>query len=185
MTWHNGDNLLVKFGREQGNVSKAGEYSTLGPLNISEVIVDYTDAGSATAAIVDGTSTNAGPAGLLIPEGARIEAVEVIVETAFTSSGTIGSSTLVMGLIKASDRSTELDLDGFTTSSFVGGVLDAVGERTYIVTGTTGAGAFITADAAVSEAGYFCVANSAHASHPYTAGRAKVRIYWTTRSSTY
>ena len=147
MTWNNSDNLYVKFGREQGQVTKGGEYSTLGSLRVSEYQVDWTDALSATAAIVTGVSNASdtgavsGTAGLLIPEGARIEAVEIVVEEAFTSSGTIGSATLVMGLIKASDRSTALDVDGFTTTSFVGSALDTVGERTYITAGTTGAGA--------------------------------------------
>lgn len=190
MTWNNSDNLYVKFGREQGQVTKGGEYSTLGSLRVSEYQIDWTDALSATAAIVAGVSNASdtgavsGTAGLLIPEGARIEAVEIVVEEAFTSSGTVSSATLVMGLIKASDRTTALNVAGFTTTSFTAGALDAVGERTYITAGTTGAGAFITSDAAISEAGYLCVANSAHASHPFTAGSAKVRIYWNTRSST-
>jgi hypothetical protein len=171
----NSDGLYVKYGLEEGKSAVGGEYSKDGNIHEYEVTIDYTEVLSATAAIVDGGSSP-GPLGVVIPEGLRITEVEVYTATAFTSSGTIGSATLVMGLKKKSDRSTELDHDGFTTSSFVGGVFDAVGETTIIRTGTTGAGAYLTAASTVSEDGVFVAANSAHASHPFTAGKAIVKI---------
>jgi hypothetical protein len=171
----NSDGLYVKFGLEEGKSALGGEYSKDGNIHEYEVTINYTEVLSATAAIIDGGSA-VGPFGVVIPEGLKITEVETFVATAFTSSGTIGSATLVMGLVKASDRSTELDLDGFTTSSFVGGAFDAVGETTLIRTGTTGAGAFLTAAATISENGVFVAANSAHASHPFTAGKLIVKI---------
>jgi hypothetical protein len=170
--WTNSDGLHVKFARDGADLAQGGQYSTLGPLQCTEIKIDYTDALSATPACVGGTAGALNP---IIPGGVRIENVEVIAETAFTSSGTIGSATFVLGLKKL-DRSTELDHDGFTTSSFVGSSLDAQGEYTNVRLGVTGVGALI--GATTSEAGYVCVSNSAHASHPYTAGKATVRIYW-------
>lgn len=170
MTWFNNDGLYIRYGTEESALARGGEIETD---DTHEVIfdIDYTDALSATTAII---GASAGSYGIVVPEGARIEALETVVTTAFTSSGTIGSATMVIGLKKDSDLSTELDHDGLTTSSFVAGVLDAAGERVYIVPGVTGAGALI--GTTLSESGVLCVANSAHASHPYTAGKVRCRL---------
>lgn len=177
--WNNSDGLTVKMARDESALNKGGSYSTLGPLQCTEIKIEYTDALSASSQIVGtvaGPSSNpVGALGVQIPGGVRIEAIEVIPEVAFTSSGTIGSSTFVLGLVR-NDRTTENDYDGFTTSSFVGTALDTKGERTYLVAGGTGAGAFVGAETVYP--GYITVANSAHASHPFTAGKAIVRIYW-------
>lgn len=179
MTWMNTDGLLVKFGLEEGADARGGEVSDALRHEV-EFIVDWTDALSATNTIlgnvgtVDGGKT--GSFGVVFPKGAFIERIETIALSAFTSSGTIGSSTMVLGLIKASDRSTELDYDGFTTASLVGSTFDAAGETNSIIVGSTGAGALI--GTALSENGVLCVANSAHASHPYTAGKLKVKIWY-------
>lgn len=174
MTWLNRDGLLVKFGKEEADKSPGGEVSNSSK---HEIVfeVDYTDLLSATPAIL-GTVGTAGTYGVWVPKGARIEALEVIVKTAFTSSGTIGSSNISMGTKKTSDFSTELDHDGLLTAAFVGGVLDAVGERTYVIPGVTGAGDDYGTTTA--ENGVICVANAAHATHPFTAGRAVFRLFY-------
>lgn len=176
MSWTNSDGLYVKFAKEEGQVASGGDKLTAGGIQVIEVDIPYTELLSATDAIV-GSVANPGARGVIVPKGARIMAVETLVTTAFTSSGTIGSSTLLLGLIKASDRSTELDFNGFTTASYVGSKLDAVGERNYQEVGTTGSGALI--GTSLSEDGVLSASNSAHASHPYTAGEVKVRIYFT------
>jgi hypothetical protein len=111
---------------------------------------------------------------VVIPEGLRVEEVEVFTQTAFTSSGTIGSSTFSVGLKKRSDRSTELDHDGLLTASFVGSLIDAVGEKNTVKVGSTGAGALI--GTTLTEDGVIVVANTQHGSHPFTAGKAVVRV---------
>lgn len=170
-TWMNNDGLLVKFDRAKA-AKPAGGAVSKSDKHLIEFEIAYTEALTATPTILNPEDDSYG---IMVPEGLRIEAVEIIAESAFTSSGTIGSSTLVIGLKKWSDRSTELDHDGFTTSSFVAGVLDAAGERTYVVPGVTGAGALL--GTTISENGVIVVSNSAHASHPYTAGKALVRIF--------
>lgn len=174
-TWMNTDGLFVKLGTSEADVAIGGHYEIDGGRLMAEAIIDYTELLSATSAIV-GSIGKPGSFGLVMPKGARIEAVETIANTAFTSSGTIGSATLELGLKKASDRSTALDHAGFLTTSFVGSSFDVVGERNYIVPGSTGAGALIGTD--LSENGVLCARNSQHASHPYTAGQLKVRIYY-------
>ena len=174
MSWLNPDGLYQKFGREKADTVPGGEVNMF-DIHTTEFYVQYTDLLSATPAIL-GSVAPAGTLGVVIPKGARILACEVLTETAFTSSGTIGSSTLLIGLKKTTDRSTELDHDGFTTASFVGSRFDAVGERTYVEIGTTGVGALV--GTTLAENGVVVVSNSAHASHPYTAGEALVKIHW-------
>lgn len=180
MSWMNGDNLYVKFGREEGISAQGGEFGALDlGRHVIDFVISYLDAGSATAAVLGSdadTPNGTGSRGVIVPANAYIEELELRAETAFTSSGTIGSSTLVIGLNKASDRSTALDVDGFTTTSFVLGVLDAAGEDVMVNIGTTGAGALIGTQ--LSEAGVIVVANSAHASHPLTAGSARCRLFY-------
>lgn len=169
-TWTNNDGLLVKFGTDEAALARGGERTDVLGNHVIEFVVNYADALSATAAIL---GASAGSYGVLVPKNLFIEEIEFVTETAFTSSGTIGSATLVLGLIR-DDRTTTYDVDGFTTTSFVAGVLDAAGEKTVLRVGGTGAGALIGTELANN--GYIVVANSAHASHPYTAGSVRVRI---------
>lgn len=177
MTWLNSDGLFVKFGKEEAADARGGELPS-DVTHILEVDLSYLDAQSTSSVIVGDNAVPAGSTtgtfGAVIPKGAKISLLEVLVTAAFTSSGTIGTSTLVLGFKKASDRSTELDHDGLTTTSFVGSVLDAVGETTLVRPGTTGAGDDYMV--AQTEAGILCAANSQHASHPFTAGAARLRI---------
>ena len=116
MSWMNNDGLFVKFGTEEGEVASGGHQSVDGPVHCIEVNIPYTELLSATAAIV-GSVASPGARGVVIPKGAILERAEVVTTTAATSSGTVGSATLVMGTVKASDRSTALDVDGITTTS--------------------------------------------------------------------
>lgn len=185
MTWMNSDGLFVKFGAEEGAVWRGGEVSDAQRHEV-ELIISYLDVQSATNSILGSIKTAsdslAGTFGVVIPKAARIERAETIVVTPFTSSGTIGTSTLVMGLIKASDRTTELDFDGFFTTAVVGSTLDAAGETTAYTAGTTGAGALF--GTSISENGVISVSNSQHASHPYTAGLLKVKIWYSLVTAT-
>ena len=176
MSWMNSDGLFVKYGTEEADTAAGGAFNVDGATRQVEVDIPYTELLSATAAIV-GSVGNPGARGVQLPAGAVIEKVEFVVTTAFTSSGTIGSATLVMGTVEASDRSTEADLDGITTTAATGTALGlaTVGSVTELVQGSTGHGADI-GGAALAENQILVAANSAHGSHPYTAGEIKVRI---------
>lgn len=170
-TWTNSDGLYIRYGADEAEVAKGGQYSTDGSLHEVEAVLPYSDFASATP----GLPSSSDSFGIVIPKGARIEEIETVVETAFTSSGTIGSSTFVVGF-KKNDRSTELDHDGLLTSSATGTVLGlaTVGTKTVTRIGSTGAGALIGTN--LSENGTLVFSNSAHASHPHTAGKIRVRI---------
>ena len=179
MVWQNNDGLTVKFGTEEAATSRGGHYSQDDQgRHVIEFTVDWKDLLSATPAILGSVATVADPRtgsfGVVVPKGFIPEFMETTAAVAFTSSGTIGSATLLIGTKKASDRSTELDHDGFTTASFVGGVFDATNENTLVKVGTTGAGDDY--GVAMTEAGVIVVSNSAHASHPYTAGKMLCRL---------
>lgn len=175
MTWLNSDGLFVKFAKEEG-ISARGGSPEVDDSGLHRFIftVNYTDMLSASTQILGASSgVDAGSLGIMIPKGLRVTEIETFAETAFTSSGTIGSSTLVLGLIRE-DRTTELDYDGFTTTSVVGSTFDAAGETNVIRVGSTGAGALI--GTTLANNGYITVSNSAHASHPYTAGKLIVQV---------
>lgn len=174
MTWTNSDGLFVKFGKEEGDEARGGEINNIGD-HVVEFTIDYRDALSATEAILGTSTINGGPGteGVVIPKGARIVSLETIVKTPFTSSGTIGSSTLLIGTFTRSTR-VVLDADDFTTTAFVGSLFDAAGERQFVVPGATGAGDVYGTTLAADVV--LCASNSQHASHPFTAGVLLCRI---------
>lgn len=171
-TWTNSDGLYIRYGADEAEAAVGGQLRTEGSLHEVEVVLPYTDFDSATPSLPHSTDSY----GVVLPKGARIEEIETVVETAFTSSGTIGSSTLSFGLKKASDRSTELDHDGLTTASATGTALGlaTVGTKTVVRVGSTGAGALL--GTTLAENGVLVVANTAHGSHPHTAGKVRARI---------
>lgn len=178
MSWMNADGLYVKFGREEADDASGGALKEFGALKMLEVDIPYTEMESATAAIV-GSVGNPGARGVQIPKGALIEKVETVVLTAFTSSGTIGSSTVVLGTVLASDRSTAQDVDGITAAAATGTVLGlaTAGTVTELTQGSTGHGADVGGSALAAN-GILVAANSAHGSHPFTAGELRVRIFY-------
>lgn len=176
MTTVNADGLFIKFGLEEAVANKGGVYSTLGPLQITEVRMLAADIQSATGVRVGSVD---GSGGVQIPKGAIIEQVDFVVETAFTSSGTLASATILLGLVQ-DDYATENDLDGFTTASLTGSglALQTIGTKTLVTRATTGAGAFLTAHTGLALSGYVTVGNSTHGSNPLAAGVLTARIYW-------
>lgn len=177
MSWQNSDGLYVKFGGEEGKIAVGGEAAPASDLYVITWVTDYTELLTATPTILDGSSSTSlvGPFGIEVPEGARPRSLEIMTITAPTSSGTVASATISIGTKKASDRSTELDHDDFTTSSLViGTVLESAGEVVTIIPGSTGAGnGFNTIYA---ENGVIVGCNTAHASHPFTAGRWQFKL---------
>lgn len=171
----NADGLWVKYGRDEAMKTVGGEIAIDNGQHLVEFVIPYTEVQSATASIL-GTVGNPGSFGIVLPKGMQLDKMECEAELAFTSSGTIGSSTLEIGLVKASDRSTDYDADGLTSTSYVGSAYDALGETTTFTAGAgTGVGSslgtVLTEDVLVS------VLNSQHASHPFSGGRMRVRVF--------
>lgn len=157
MAWTNSDGLHIKTGYELGSAATAaGEYKTYGRLRDIEVKISLATLGTGSTILSDVT---------FFPKGARIEEVEVVVETAATGA----TAVLNLGLIRT-DRTTAYDADGFL-AAFPLASMDAAGEKTVVRVGSTGAGAFIgttLANVGLLVADYDTAA--------FTAGVIKVRI---------
>ncbi len=167
--WLNDDGLSVFFGRSEGAVSITGELNTLGPVHCVSVTIDLDSlptVASGDEQLQDDT--------LVIPQGALIEKVEILVteETAGTNAN------LDIGLVKL-DRSTELDFNGILTAGddFNGGT-DLGALYTY-VKGTTDAGALVGAVTAFPG----LITASAETAD-FTAGVIKVRVYYSIPGAT-
>jgi len=167
----NSDGLFVRIGTSEATVMKGGAKPVKSGNHEIEFELTAADIASATAAIPGSDAF-----GVVIPKGARIEEVETVVQTAFTSSGTIGSATVVLGLKSAADRSTDLSTTALTAATATGTVLGlaTVGSKTVIRVGSTGVGAYVGTTLAAN--GVVAVANSTHATNPLAAGVLKVRV---------
>jgi hypothetical protein len=161
MGWYNNDGLYIKYGTEEAQMGVAGEYNMAGPQQMIELTISAMTALGTTAAIQEEN--------VVVPKNARIEKVEVITTTACTSGG---SATLNIGLIRT-DRSTELDYDGFVAALALAS-FNAAGETVALTNGSTSAGALI--GTTLSNNGYLTADYDTAA---FTAGAIKVRIYFT------
>lgn len=165
----NADGLLVKYGTEGGQTSRGGEINVEGADHITEFAIKGTDIPT-LGNVVASTSTNTTLPlmhGIELPLGARIQKVEIQVETAFTSGG---SATLDIGLVRA-DRSTELDYNGIVAAQTVASL--SAGAFITLTTGSGTAGALmgtVLANKGVLTVNYNTAA--------FTAGKAVVRVYW-------
>lgn len=155
MAWFNNDGLNLKFGTEKTRVNSGGDYSMPGELRVAEFTIDLTTL--TTSPVIQNDTW-------FYPANAFLEQVEIDTEVAAT-----GGTSFSVGLIQ-NDRSTVT-----SNTYFVNGALlathDALGEKTVLTAGSTGAGGGIGA-AAQTVPNYV----TALCAGTYTAGRVKVRI---------
>jgi hypothetical protein len=166
-TWSNSDGLYIKFGTDEVTVTDGGELKAFGALHEVELEIDLDDLSTSANTFLSDTVT--------IPNGARIEKVVVIVETAATSGG---SATLDIGLIDQ-DRTTAFDDDGLVAAlalaemSDAGAVIEFMNGADSTPAGESGDGALV--GTTLSNTGLVIAsANTA----VFTGGHLKVRIYW-------
>jgi len=159
----NNDGLLNRYGTASSagtGIGTGGEISVAGPLRCVEVEFDLDDVGS-SATLVHDTVT--------IPNGARIEKVELVAQVLADSAGDAG--VLNVGLIDQ-DRTTELDYNGLI-AAVVQGSIDASGERTEFNVGSTYAGALI--GTTLSNSGLITADYDTAA---FTVGHVVVRVWF-------
>jgi hypothetical protein len=121
-SWLNSDGLYRKFGTSKATAGTAGEYHIYGQLREVELVIDLTTL-TQTETIQSDT--------VFLPVGARIQEVELRTETA----GVTGTA-IDVGLIKASDRTTEVDYDGLLAAAPIA-IFNSTGERTIFTAITT------------------------------------------------
>lgn len=159
-TWTNADGLYLKTGTDEGALSNAGAFRNDGPYHVAELtLFDLTDLGTARTIFDDVT---------IFPKGARVERVDIVTETAVTSSG---SGVLNVGLVRT-DRSTTYDDDGFIAALPVAS-FNAVGETVSFTAGVQYGGAFL--GTTLANAGLF-VAD--YDTADFTAGKVVIRVYY-------
>ncbi len=109
-TWLNNDGLRVKFGADSVKTALVGEYTTDGPRRFLEVEISAgrLPAFSAGAITIADNYCR-------IPSGVIIEEVEVLVTTAFTSSG---AATLNVGMVDT-DGTSNADIDAFVAAATI------------------------------------------------------------------
>lgn len=157
MAYLTADNLYLKFGTEKATATKAGEYRNNGQLHEVELKLDLTALNQSEVIQADV---------ITIPTGARIAEVKVIAHTAAATGVAID-----LGLIRSSDRTTEIDYDGLL-AAFPLASMDATGETTVLTKGSSFAGALV--GATTSQIGLIsCSATTATA---FTAGLIYVTI---------
>lgn len=166
-SWLNNDGLYIEYGPDEVTVVDGGEYKAFGALHEVEIEIDLDALSTSAETILSDTIT--------IPNGARIEKVVLVVETAATSGG---SATLDFGLIDQ-DRTTELDYDGLVAAlalaemSDAGAVIEFMNGADSTPAGESGDGALV--GTTLSNTGLLTAsANTA----VFTGGRLKARIYW-------
>lgn len=163
MTYFDNTGLLRKFGTEQTVPNIAGEYTRKGGL-LSEIEFKVTLASLTQAETILSDVQ-------VIPSGARIVEVEVLVQTAAATGTAID-----VGLTRT-DRTTEIDFDGLL-AAYVTANMNTAGERSIIrkdvtvPTGLAGTGALI--GTTTSNVGY--VSASMTDATAFTAGIVFITI---------
>lgn len=113
--------LYRKYGPDKATPKAAGEYHMYGKFHTIECKITLANL-TQTETILDDI--------VQIPNGARIQSVELMTETAAATGTAID-----VGLIR-SDRTTELDYNGLLAASPLA-VMDLAGERTVYTAATT------------------------------------------------
>lgn len=164
MAWTNADGLVVKFAKEGGRSARGGALNTEGAAQITEIDLQATTL--TTTQVVYGTDAAGSAHGIVLPRGARIEKIEILVSTAFAGAATA----LNIGLINL-DRTT-----GAATTAVCNGVLigtlTAGANLTAVTTTTPGGTAMGTV---LANGGVITVAS---VGGTFSAGRAKVRVHY-------
>lgn len=157
------DNLYLKFGPDKATPNIGGEFKTYGQDHVVEFVV--------TLSALTETETPLSDV-VMIPAGVRIQSVEL--ET--TTAGATGVA-IDVGLMKNTDRSTEVDFDGLLAAAPLA-VFDLAGERTVYTAATTvpasatGTGALIGTTTAYTS----LVTASRTTATAFTAGVVRLRI---------
>lgn len=176
MAWMNSDGLYVTFGTEKAQPAIGGALKTFGGTKVLEVKMTYQD--FAAAAAVVGVAAGKSEHGPMLPKGAVVEKLELVVTTAFTvSGGTADSVQFVIGTAGADDRAT-VDADDFTTTAFTGAQLslEQVGNVVTVEPEATGAGDIY--GVATAENLLLIASNPTQATNILNAGAMTARIYY-------
>lgn len=166
-TWLNSDGLYIKLGSSEATSQNAsypqgGEYRTHGQNREQSQVIDLTKLNAfGTVTILNDVE--------FFGKGWVPEAV--IIETLVAATGT--GATLSLGLVQNSDRVTAISATAFTTAALTLATIAAIGTRTIITAGSTGAGANIGV-ATTLDALWTATVGTAN----FTAGKVRVTVQY-------
>lgn len=159
-TYFDGDGLLRKYGPDKATATPGGEYKTFGNYREIEINLDLTLLTTTNKIVSDQ---------VFFPKNVRIEEVEIMTTTAAATST---SALLNFGLVKASDRETEVSFNGIlaaaTTAQMTGGLL------TRIAKGGTSAGSLLGSGSVASTVP--CHFTAATTTGTYSAGVTRIKV---------
>ena len=156
-SWMNSDSLYIKYGPDKATAGKGGEYRGYTDLHEVQLKLDLTTLTQTETIQSDS---------VFLPAGARIKEVETLTHTAAATGVAVD-----LGLIKASDRSTEIDYDGLL-AAIPTASMNAAGEKNIFSDNTTYDGALVGTTLAYTG----MVSASATTSTAFTAGIIYVTI---------
>lgn len=167
-TWDNADNLHLVFGADEVIVTRAGEFSTMHGEHFTEVIIALASLPTVASGNQQIVADN-----VYIPGGVFIKGVETFVLKETTGT----NANLDLGLVSQTDRSTEVDFNGFLAAAdiFNGGT--DLGSRTMFekLDGTLTTEAGVLVGTKITTGGLI-TANAETAD--FTAGVLRIRIHW-------
>lgn len=159
-SWLNADKLYIKFGNDKGTAANGGAYSIDGAYNVIDLKLTGTSIASAQTIVNDV---------VFLPEGARIDRVQIVCETAWDSAA--DNTVLNIGLMKVADRLV-YDADGLV-AAIPQASMDAAGEVQEVIIGHTYVGSAI--GTTLTEP---CYITADYDTAAATAGVIRVRVYY-------
>lgn len=163
--WLNEDGLLIRFGANEAQVTRGGQFAaTDGIRHIAQVAIDLAALPTAASGDEQILADN-----VIIPDGAFIEKIEVLVTEEPTTSG---SPNLDLGLVKL-DRSTELDFNGLLAAADAFETGTDLGTLVVYDTTTTESGALV--GTVLTDAGLITASPD---TADWTDGTLLVRIFY-------
>lgn len=166
--WLNKDGLFLQYGTDKTVPETAGDFLSYGANRIVEGTILLTSL-STTAIILSYTTLFQAP-----PTGQMyIEAVELIVETAATTSS---SATLDLGLIQTDQATVPSNYGTAFVNALAQTALTPAGVKLTLVNGSTGAGGLIGSSPANATGPYYLTA--ATGTGTFTAGSIRYRILY-------
>lgn len=159
------DGLLQRFGANEAQVTRGGTYAAVeGGRHIAQVSIGLADLPTAASGDEQILADN-----VIIPAGAFIEKVEVLVTKEPTTSG---APNLDLGLVRL-DRSTELDFNGLLAAADAFETGTDLGTLVVYDTTTTESGALVGTK--LTNAGLLTASAD---TADWTAGVLQVRVYY-------
>lgn len=160
--YDNADGLRIFEPGSATTLSRGGEYNYLGG-RVTEVYLEL----AALEAFGDADDTIV-EENVYIPAGAFIEKIEVFV----TKEPTGANANLDLGLVRT-DRSTELDFNGFLAAADAFHAGTDLGTSTTYTVGTTEVGALVGTVLA-----YTGLITARADTADFTAGQLRIRVFW-------